>query len=69
MRGYSHPFEPIVDENSKVLILGSFPSFDSFEKSFYYANRHNQFWKIMGDIFKTEFKTKEEKIRVFEKLI
>lgn len=61
MRHYAHPFEPIADENSRFLILGSFPSFDSFEKSFYYANKHNQFWKIMGDIFKTELRTKKDK--------
>ena len=61
MKEYAHPFEPIVDENSKVLILGSFPSFDSFEYSFYYANRYNAFWKIMADIYGVQLNSNEEK--------
>ena len=42
-----HPFRPIVFNDSKILILGSFPSIDSFDKSFYYAHPRNQFWKIV----------------------
>jgi TDG/mug DNA glycosylase family protein len=42
-----HPFDPIVFENTEVLILGSFPSIKSFENNFYYAHPSNQFWKIM----------------------
>ena len=61
MKEYAHPFEPIVDENSKVLILGSFPSFDSFKYSFYYANRYNAFWKIMGEIYGVKLNSNEEK--------
>ena len=67
MPQYFHPFEPVVDKNSKVLILGSFPSFDSFEKNFYYANKYNQFWKIMDDIFKTKLRSKEDKIKLMLK--
>lgn len=36
-----HPFEPIYDENSKILILGSFPSVKSREVNFYYAHPQN----------------------------
>jgi len=61
MHSYTHPFEPIVDENSKFLILGSFPSFDSFEYNFYYANRYNVFWKIMEEIFKVKLNNIQEK--------
>ncbi len=61
MKEYAHPFEPIVDENSKVLILGSFPSFDSFKYSFYYANRYNVFWKIMSELYGIELNSNEEK--------
>ncbi|WP_187648210.1 DNA-deoxyinosine glycosylase [Nitrosophilus labii] len=46
-----HPFEPIVFEDSKILVLGSFPSFDSFKNSFYYGHKHNQFWRLLADIF------------------
>lgn len=61
MEHYTHPFESIVDSNAEVLILGSFPSFDSFENNFYYANRYNVFWKIMGEIFKVELKNTQDK--------
>lgn len=46
-----HPFSPIIDEDSKVLVLGSFPSIKSFEESFYYAHPRNQFWPIMEQLF------------------
>lgn len=51
-----HPFGPIYDSDSKVLILGSFPSVISRKKSFYYANRANRFWKVMREIYGEEIK-------------
>ncbi len=45
-----HPFDPIVFKDTKTLILGSFPSKQSFENDFYYAHPRNQFWKILGSI-------------------
>lgn len=56
-----HPFDAIVDDNSKVLILGSFPSIKSFEQNFYYAHPRNQFWPIMEDLFDVKLETNEEK--------
>jgi len=56
-----HPFDAIVDANSKVLILGSFPSIKSFEENFYYAHPRNQFWPIIEEIFEVTLKTNEEK--------
>jgi double-stranded uracil-DNA glycosylase len=46
-----HPFDPIADSASKVLVLGSFPSIKSFENAFYYAHPRNQFWPIMEALF------------------
>lgn len=46
-----HPFEPVVDARSHILILGSFPSLTSIAQDFYYAHPRNQFWKIMEDLF------------------
>ncbi|MFZ5374958.1 MAG: DNA-deoxyinosine glycosylase [Campylobacterota bacterium] len=46
-----HPFEPIIDDRTRVLFLGSFPSIASFEQSFYYAHPRNAFWPIMESIF------------------
>ncbi len=45
-----HPFEPIIFDNSHTLILGTFPSFDSFKHNFYYSHKQNQFWKILSEI-------------------
>ena len=46
-----HPFDAIVNDHSKVLILGSFPSLKSFEDNFYYAHPRNAFWPILASIF------------------
>jgi len=43
-----HPFDPIIFQNSEILILGSFPSLESFNKAFYYAHPRNQFWKLLS---------------------
>lgn len=56
-----HPFDAIVDEHSKVLILGSFPSIKSFEQNFYYAHPRNQFWPIMEELFGVTLENNEEK--------
>ena len=55
-----HPFEPLYDENSEVLILGSFPSVVSRQQNFYYANSHNRFWPLMGMLFEEEITDREE---------
>ncbi len=46
-----HPFAPIYDENSRILILGSLPSVLSRENSFYYGNPRNRFWNVLSEIF------------------
>ena len=46
----THPFKPIFDENSKILILGSFPSVISRKFGFYYANPQNRFWRVLAGI-------------------
>ena len=46
-----HPFPPVCDGSSKVLILGSFPSVASREASFYYGHKRNRFWKVLEGIF------------------
>ena len=44
-------FAPIWDENSRVLILGSFPSVRSRAIGFYYGNKQNRMWKMLGEFF------------------
>ncbi|MGN0032117.1 MAG: DNA-deoxyinosine glycosylase [Candidatus Gastranaerophilaceae bacterium] len=43
-------FKPSIDNNSKVLILGSMPGAKSLEEQQYYAHPQNRFWKVMGSI-------------------
>ena len=44
-------FAPVIDDNSKILILGSMPGIISLEKNQYYANKRNQFWKIISHLY------------------
>ena len=47
---HSHEFPPLFDENSRILILGSFPSVKSREQSFYYGHPQNRFWKVLSAV-------------------
>ena len=47
-------FAPVFDENSKALILGSFPSVKSREVDFYYGHKQNRFWKMLCGYFGEE---------------
>lgn len=49
-----HSFEPVVDESSKILILGTMPGIKSLQENQYYGNKNNAFWKIMYNIFDGE---------------
>lgn len=58
----SHDFEPVFDENSKVLILGTFPSVKSRENRFYYGHPQNRFCKVIAGLTESEVpRTIEEK--------
>lgn len=57
-----HPFNPIVFKESETLILGSFPSIDSFDKSFYYAHPRNQFWKLLSAITAYPINNRDQKL-------
>lgn len=46
-----HPFPPLYDENSQILILGSFPSVKSREVKFFYGHPQNRFWKVVANVF------------------
>lgn len=46
-----HPIPPVFDKNSRVLILGSFPSVKSREEGFFYGHPQNRFWKVVSGIF------------------
>ncbi len=44
-------FEPVIDGQSKIIILGTIPGVQSLEKQQYYANVRNQFWEIIFALF------------------
>ena len=57
-----HPFPPLYNKNSKILILGSFPSVKSREQMFFYGHPQNRFWKVIAQLTGEEVpKTIEEK--------
>ena len=49
-----HPFDPIYNKESKILILGSVASEKSRQLGYPYANPQNRFWKIMKELFNEE---------------
>lgn len=55
-------FAPVFDENSRILVLGSFPSVKSRRTEFYYGNNRNRFWHVMQQAFGGSIQTKEDKI-------
>ena len=62
----THPFDPIIFPDTEILILGSFPSIDSFEKGFYYAHPRNQFWRILSEITGCPVNNRDQKIRLLK---
>ena len=57
-----HPIPPVYDKDSRVLILGSFPSVKSREQGFFYGHPQNRFWKVTAAIFSEKVpQTIEEK--------
>ena len=46
-----HPIPPFYDKNSRILVLGSFPSVKSRETGFFYGHPQNRYWKMMAEIF------------------
>lgn len=58
-------FDPVFDEKSRILILGSFPSVKSRQISFYYGNPQNRFWKTLEKIFGEEIPPDTEGKRAF----
>ena len=49
-----HPIPPLFDAQSRVLILGSFPSVKSRETQFFYGHPQNRFWKLLALLFDEE---------------
>ncbi len=60
-----HTFAPIFNCESKILILGTFPSVKSRETEFYYGHPQNRFWKVIASVFACKIpETIEDKKRM-----
>ena len=60
-----HPFPPLYNEQSRILILGSFPSIKSREQMFFYGHPQNRFWKVLAAVFETPVPATIEEKRAF----
>ncbi len=56
-----HELEPIYDNNSKILILGSFPSVKSRENHFYYGHPQNRFWRVLEALYNVKLDSIDSK--------
>lgn len=62
MEHVSHEFEPVWNKDSRVLVLGTFPSVKSRQQKFYYGHPQNRFWKVIAGLTESEVpQTIEEK--------
>lgn len=66
-----HPFPPVFNAESKILILGSFPSVASREQTFYYGHPRNRFWPILAAVLKVQEpqSIKEKKLMLLQRRI
>lgn len=46
----THSFEPVYNHDSRILILGTFPSVKSRANHFYYGHPQNRFWKLLASL-------------------
>lgn len=60
-----HSFEPVYNEKSEILILGSFPSVKSREVNFYYGHPQNRFWKVISSVYGQKAPTGTEEKKKF----
>lgn len=50
----THPFQPVYNKESEILILGSMPSLVSVKNGFYYMHPQNRFWKVLSKLYKED---------------
>ena len=64
-RRLEHPIPPTFGENSRILILGSFPSVKSREMGYFYGHRQNRFWPVLAALFGEDTPTTVQQRRAF----
>lgn len=60
-----HEFEPVYNKESKILILGTFPSVKSREVQFYYGHPQNRFWKVLSVLCESPLPNTVEEKKAF----
>lgn len=65
MEHVSHPIPPLYNEQSEILILGSFPSVKSREGHFFYHHPQNRFWKVLAAVLNQPLPETIEQKRAF----
>ena len=60
-----HPIPPVFNEDSKILILGSFPSVASREAKFFYGHKQNRFWRVLAAVFDSNIPESTEEKKAF----
>lgn len=65
MERFTHPFGPVYNENSRVLLLGTFPSPKSREAGYPYAHPQNRMWKVLGALCREEVTLTREGVHAF----
>ncbi len=68
-KNIEHGFPPVIDKDSEILILGSFPSVKSREENFFYMHPNNRFYPMLEKVFGESFCTPkiDEKITLLKK--
>ncbi|PXY46360.1 DNA-deoxyinosine glycosylase [Flavobacterium hydrophilum] len=64
---YKTALHPLIDNSSRILILGTMPGDQSIAKQQYYGNKGNHFWKIMFTIFEENYTTSYDDRKTFLK--
>lgn len=60
-----HPFAPVWNADSEILILGSFPSVKSRQNAFYYGHPRNRFWTVLAAVLEQQVPVTVEEKRQF----
>lgn len=60
-----HPIAPVYDKNSRILVLGSFPSVKSRQEGFFYGHPQNRFWRVLASTFREDLPVSVEQKRQF----
>ena len=60
-----HPIAPVYDRDSRILILGSFPSVKSREAGFFYGHPRNRFWQVLALVLGGDVPASTEEKKAF----